>query len=680
MPRLAKRLPQRVPETPVVVRQQSGIRIAPPTGDVLRWVYLLPASGKSTVVDITELADGTDAFRGRPELARELAPGLRNRYTQGGQRTKQVLITSLRSFWVFLDKIDEFNPVNNVTDLSDEVGDMYASYLLSNGLATNTARRYLEVARNTMSSARKGVDRSLPDLAWTTVQRDRGTLHKDVDPVIVRPLYRVLKSHFVEIARRFACGNVMSGVTEPSVGTLPVKLTHDHYSIIVTAAEEFIRRATNAVPPIWCEVVEECGLKRSLARTLEPGLLRCFAPGFTDTAIAFFLVLLHTGWNPETVRNIDVSATENWCDARLQETVDSKSSVAIYANKNRVGKEQIAFSLEGASHHPYQVIKKQIERTKRLRKVIIDRLHHICEGPLEDIDVINERADLIRMSKCPWLFISYKGEGAGGRICLLEGTKDLNETLRKLAKEAVQHERAKHRDYDTRFDQLLTIRPSDLRDAYAAFVYKDSAFNELALKNALNHRHLSTTRHYLRQRGQIALRFLEFQGFLESFWDEIGRFRSVDPTILYLRAKLSEITEEQRRRLSDHRQRTRMGFGCLEPYNPPAEILPGGTGSMCSVHRCTLCRHGVVFSDSLGSLAVRMAELITIRAGMPIDRFTGSTLHLEWLAIESLLRTVFLGRRREFDQVCEDHQGKLRSGRAYLFEESLDHPTRALST
>ena len=216
---------------------------------------------------------------------------------------------------------------------------------------------------------------------------------------------------------------------------------------------------------------------------------------------------------------------------------------------------------------------------------------------------------------------------------------------------------------------LLKLCPSDIRDGFASFIYKNSSYNELGVQGALGHQRLSTTGHYLRQHGQIAQRFAEFTRFLELFFEEIQKTGRVDPTILFLRVRLGDITDAQRERLADMRQRTRMGFGCLEPNNPPPEIST--TPGPCSVHRCTLCGHGVLFVGSFGPLAVRLAELRHIRSRMSIDRFTSSSFQIEWMMIDALIVTFFKPRAAEFQAASDAHLEKLKSGGAYLFEDSL---------
>jgi len=236
-------------------------------------------------------------------------------------------------------------------------------------------------------------------------------------------------------------------------------------------------------------------------------------------------------------------------------------------------------------------------------------------------------------------------------------------------KTALRLHRNEPREKRCRYLALMTLTPGDLRDGFAAFLYDNSLYNTLLVKQALGHKALQTTRHYLRQRRQIAQRFKEFTHFQEQFFDEIRRFRDVDPTILFLRARFGEVTGEQRRRLLDQRARTRVGMGCLDPCHPPRDLVPDHRGGLCPVQRCTLCRHGVVFEDSLSGLATRMAELHFIRSRTSAERFTGSSFQTEWMATELIVSHLYSDWAKEFADAVELHLLKLQDGKAYLFDQ-----------
>jgi hypothetical protein len=213
------------------------------------------------------------------------------------------------------------------------------------------------------------------------------------------------------------------------------------------------------------------------------------------------------------------------------------------------------------------------------------------------------------------------------------------------------------------------LTPSDLRDGFAAFLYDNSMYNALLVKRALGHKNLRATKHYLRQRRMLVARYGDYTTWSSALFDEIRSFQTVDPTILYIRARFRDITDEQRRRLADHRLRTRMGMGCLDPEHPPEWLAVEHRTGICPVQRCTICYHGVIFEESFGPLAERVAELTLIRGHTPGGRWDGSNFQWEWLAIEAAVERNFSDRRPEFGALVEAHIERLRSGDAYLFNE-----------
>ena len=83
------------------------------------------------------------------------------------------------------------------------------------------------------------------------------------------------------------------------------------------------------------------------------------------------------------------------------------------------------------------------------------------------------------------------------------------------------------------------------------------------------------------------------------------------------------ISPEQRARYFADTRRTRVGTGCADFTRPPKEIAPRHIeGRGCRVQRCTLCRHAVIFLDSVRLLARRLAELDAIRTSIPVLTWT----------------------------------------------------------
>jgi hypothetical protein len=376
-------------------------------------------------------------------------------------------------------------------------------------------------------------------------------------------------------------------------------------------------------------------------------------PSRESTCAAFLLVLLHTGWNVETLLELDVSSDAAWCQDRLAS--DAGDTVAIFANKGRTGREQIAFSLAKPEFHPYQVIRAQIQRTEPLREHLRQKVAALETEP-QSPEVHDRVLCLKRQIASPWLYVHGRRKvDSDDRISGLRGNVvGIDDWFRK-------------------FVQPLGVRPklalSDLRDGFALFLYDNSLYNAMLVKRALGHGNLSATKHYLRQRRMLAQRFADYADWSDGLFDEIQRFRAVDPTILYVRCRFGDVTDEQRKRLADHRMRTRMGMGCLDPEHPPDSVAPQHSGGMCTVQRCTLCHHGVLFADSFAPLAQRLAELQVIRRRTPLDRWDGSSFQAEWIAIEGTVERVFPARLEEFDRLVFSHRDRLLRGENYLFDQ-----------
>jgi hypothetical protein len=79
-------------------------------------------------------------------------------------------------------------------------------------------------------------------------------------------------------------------------------------------------------------------------------------------------------------------------------------------------------------------------------------------------------------------------------------------------------------------------------------------------------------------------------------------------------------------------------MGCLDPTAPPRQIDPDHRdGALCRVQRCTGCPHGIVFRESMPSLARRQAELKHLRRTMPMVAWEGSSLADESASVEQTL-------------------------------------------
>ena len=652
----AKRLPQRA--TPHVEHLDR-------TGSPLIWWAAGPDDAPPIRLDLSPFADG-DASRelpAYPHLAAAFAPALRDLTVRKSRNTIEQYLINLRTFWRFLGILRDRDADidDDIAAISPSLGHLYKLHLL-NDLRRGPAKARLALALiNTLLHATRQRLELVPHrLAWPNVQMPRRAMHRDVQPERLKVLYNAAKA----VVRRFTAATA-EGAALLSRGSDPRPYSGNRH---VWAAPENIawltrhfldRHLAEGGRESFTSMVDWRLYSSSIFPTSIPSptpfdRASWFLPTAEDTAARLVLVLLHTGWNPETVCNLDISG-DTWFQHRLE--LSAGETVALFATKNRTNREQVAFSLTRPEFHPYRVIKEQVTRSEPLRAALRRKLVALgTPASPTDMELAHK---LRRMIASPWLFLSKKAQpGTGAVGVFLDSKNTFANCYKKLLADAGLD------------DESLT--PSDLRDGFASFVYGNSAYNVLMVKRALGHGNLNATKHYLRQRMMLAQRFADFAAWSETLFDEIKRFRSVDPTILYIRARFGDVTKTQRQRLADHRLRTRMGMGCLDPENPPAAVAPAHERGMCTVQRCILCRHGVIFRDSFVPLARRLAEIQVIRGHTPVDRWDGSSFHAEWLAIEAAVKRVFIGRDAEFARFVEEHADQLRRGDAYLFDQIGD--------
>ena len=657
MPKLiAKRLPQRQTASSHVVHIQF---------DTNPLVWRVPAQHRrpSYMVDLTLFAKGDERL-GLPAVAvliGQFAQVLRALSLDKSKTTVIGYVSALRVFWRFVATLEARGhpPVADITSITPELGQLYKLHLLNDLKLRSYGRQHLQIVARLVELTRDRLGIVPNRLIWPTIQDPHGATHKDIEPAALRTLYKAAKGVLRRFASAYSEGQrlVLLGTDpRPHRGRTQVWaaceniawLTRHYLDVLL---DDSGRRSTDALLDKRFRSTDRNPI---FPAAYPDGTLfdrfRWFVPTAEDTTACIVLVLLHTGWNVETVMNLDISV-DDWHQHRLSS--EAGETVAIFSQKSRSSREQVAFSLTRPEFHPFRVIKDMTERTEPLRQRLRRQL-----AALENQDAAPHRQDeIIRLRRAissPWLFLS-KNARSGGRIgAMAISTNTFAECFRSLLSSAGIEQ---------------TMSPSDLRDGFTSFLYGNSLYNVLLIKRALGHGDLNATKHYLRQRKMLAQRFADYTAWSEALFDEIRRFQMVDPTILYIRARFGDITEEQRQRLADHRLRTRMGMGCLDPEHPSAAIAPMHVGGLCAVQRCILCRHGVIFPDSFKPLAQRLAELRVIRGHTPLDRWEGSSFQAEWIAIDATVDRVFPGRRDELKGLVDAHTERLLRGDAYLFDQ-----------
>lgn len=661
----------------------------PPT-DALRW-EVVPSDGTPPYeFSLAEFARGNPdrGVRQREALIRQMAPAIRVK-SQGRPVTfKYATRMDLVKLWQFLDHLAGATrgDINDLTQIDNSHGALLKAWLLrSANVNVSVASGYLSRIKHWLTLARNIEGISKAELLWPTIRLSRGTRHHEVDRLALEQLYRHVKglhrgfrAAAIEgrslIEQEKLDGEVL--LDSPSDARSPQKIATLALSFVEASLERPELRFSDHAS--WTFYYQDCIAAPAyipLEVRTPIDAVRWFVPTLEDAMAAFLLVLLHTGWNPDTAFGIDVSDDGAWFDDRIdaKSSDDKTATVAIYGMKGKTGREQIAFSLKRPWSHPFQVIAYMIERTAPLRASAQKTLKMLESLDQPSLTERRQIANIQEMIKSPWIYYAESGpfdENGGGRVCMLQArrTHPIFKSIRMSAIANISVEKtAEVRD---RIELGLSgLRLSDARDGFAARIYENSLYNVLLVKHALGHGSIQATKNYLRQRSQMLERFSRFTSFQTVFFDEIKNHRAVDPTIMFIRLAVGDVTAEQRERLGDHRMRTRMNMGCLNPADPPRHFAKPGASDLCRVQRCTLCRHGVVFDDSFPAIAARQAELSYIRSRSSSDNFDRSSFSIEWAAIRVLIDQVFVEEREEIEAATDIHLQKLRDGTAYLFDQ-----------
>lgn len=607
-----------------------------------------PAAGKSYEVNLTEFATGARKlslvaptrsnwggdFSGRPQLAHELAEYIR--LTRPSHANFWRLASAARCLCRFLDSHDPKGEIKSLMQLTDAHGESLRLLLLSEH---NSANVYQTV--KSLVYAIRGLS-GATDLYWPTRPAYRNFNPEKFNAAAAKRFYNALKKEAMSIKQMFREGQRLAecGV-DPRNGSrrdwAPIEnqawLLRELTKTRLLTTQEYFDHGARALVRQDAELRSGGGpsyLAPGMAEDGEVGIsrkLRWFHPSTRDTIVFLWLFLLGTGWNISTALAVDVTSTEKWYQPHPQKP----TFAVIHSLKTRINKQMFSLSLTKPEWHPYQIIQYMIQITAPLRRTLEANLQAATalyeqEPSAAHLDEIRRiRSDL----KSPWLCFQIWSPSVVKAL-------DLSEMpgINKLARLTV-----KRHKLDEQNPELLRISSSDARDAWINHAYGASGQNALIAKLAAQHSDLSSLKHYVNRsrfhsQNEEAVRRVQNAAF-----DEISARGHLDPTRLRLLVSKGEITAEQEQRLLDVRQRTRLGMGCIDPQNPPAEVAPDHlSGSLCRVQRCTGCKHGLVFEESHEPLAKALAELIHLKQTMPLASWADSSLEDEEYSITKALQ------------------------------------------
>lgn len=569
-------------------------------------------------------------FSGRPALIAEMIPVIRDHLMPLTEKSVAQFMNALRAWWRLFDVLDAEMPDAPSPTSTAQLTELHRQRALAQGMDRLIFGNFLLLVNKTR------VALGLKPLYWQRPEARNPTRH--LAPEWQTELVRhELKHRWFAILDRWELADKLLREGTPLVATECASTRHteqDHLLKTYQRLENAIEKTGLARPPgkdLYGDDSKDQFYKEySLLEAL-----RGRYPDGDDIRVAFHLCLANTGWNSAVF--LDLNVNESFIEPHPKDA----ARYILRGIKDRAGgNEQVTEGLFKTRGGPAFVLQTLIARTAPLREQIAKELQGCQEQlkqgaqlELEKRIALEERIAALETGlRSPWLYVSAVGDGlhwlAGdsvrGKAFLSDVIADIN----------------RRQPVDR---QLSDMKASDLRDAYAARVYHASGGSILAVKKALNHRRLSSTRDYLDNSLLREEHRKLYITFSTAMWEEIRIYRRVDPTILAMWSRHGEVGQEHYRRLETYRNlmRSRIRVGCKDPKNPPKHIAPQfqpDGEAICPVQRCLLCiEHAVIFPDSLDGLCKRLAELLYLQANMSATAFTQSSFGEEMENIELAL-------------------------------------------
>jgi hypothetical protein len=344
------------------------------------------------------------------------------------------------------------------------------------------------------------------------------------------------------------------------------------------------------------------------------------------------LFMARTGWNASTVFALDIS-NETWCKPHGDPAHDLW---ILESWKERSTEWQQTICRGRVTTGPLSIVTALLQRTEPLRQSLRSGTAQHSAGVSAE-----------KLLSSPWIGL----HGMSNSSHIIDIGRRHSEPSKYwhalVAKHNAEVDR-KNVDVDElnrtavgtsklckRFQRIPEgMVPSDWRDIYADFVFVDSRYSWVAVQWALGHKHILSTRNYLRKnlwRRYSEDKLLEVQTHL---FNDLRHGR-LDVVVLRSRIEFNyEPSEFDLRRLREHRQTIReseltiSGYFCSTPRNPPKEIDPGNPsdGSM-------VCRRGERCAGCPVAIAVdplhmvkRKVEIERLRRNMSLTVWTESHL------------------------------------------------------
>ncbi|MFZ2998857.1 MAG: hypothetical protein WA071_00785 [Undibacterium umbellatum] len=564
-------------------------------------------------------------FTGRPTLIAQLAPAIQGFYECASPATIQRLKAGLRAWWRLFDAVEKnigatekhLVLVHTVADLT-EVHRQYA-------LDSDIGRQSFGALVRLVDSVRNA--QKIRPLRWTSPAppdiRRKLPAHADV-----KDIRSALKHSWRAALLRWERCDQLLNVE----GVNPID---KHERRLLSNYQLFKKTMQKTGVPNPRGASLEFGLrKNSFARSgYNIGdMLRGFYPDASDIRAAFHLCLASTGWNASVLTSLDASDGDS---SFIEAHPKDPARYIMRGFKERGKSEQLTEGLQKSRESAGMIIKTIFAITMPLRDQLKKDLANAkleLDNLLAKDHIENSRKKLIKKigklkdgCRSPWLYAT----AASGIGWLDDSSYSRSGDDNSMPFLACLITQLNERRPENK--KLPIMRPSDFRDAFAAYAYNISGGMVLYVMKVLGHKHPKTTQAYLDNSLLNQESNNLYRAFSEALWNEIAVHKRLDPTIIAKWSQDGQVTDSDRDRLKKYRSMkvSRIGVGCKDPTNPPKYIAPGfipNGRAACHVQRCTLClEHAIIFPESLPGLAKREAELLFIQSTMSVEAFTEST-------------------------------------------------------
>lgn len=614
------------------LKEHAGVKLAtqdilvlPDHQDPLKFWTMHPT--ENMLVDLTPYAVGESEasrsahnwlgpFSGRPQLIHQVATAVEAAITGRAKFTVDQVYASIRSWWRLLDAVEaaasqQGQPMTRVEDVR-QLMPIHRDYAYRSGMDRHKFQIFLRVANAVLREL------DAPVLFWGRPEDKEPNRHLPSEEQI-KVLRVALKQTWIKVRQHWTLlDRVRAEEFVPQTENETDLLKHCRYYVdrqlacgVALPTSEELRGEYES---------NNFNLKTGLAVNK---LHATVFPTSWDVDSAFHMCLATTGWNPSVLYSLNCE------DQFLRSHPKDKERYILVGKKVRANSiEQIVTGLWKTSWGPGPIIRAWMARTALLREQLKAQLVqerklyvNMSQKGASPYVLSRQQSEIQRIEqgcRSVWLYVN-----SHGRIAWLGNTRKATHNLNDKSVPFLTS-LIEQINRDRKENPISLVKPSDFRDIFALYAWRQTGGNILAVMRLLNHSHLRTTQCYVDNNITNAERDQEVRRFLDHLFSELGNGR-LDFTILAHMQKYGAVSPEMHKRLEDFRalERSRLGTACRDPFRPPVFMQSQANGR-CGPQRCLLCKeHAVILPESMHGIAMRVEELEAAQKVLPVEVWLG---------------------------------------------------------